>query len=465
MFSDELPDYLLPYKNSFSPQFFKIRKQLTAFIKDVILPSGKEYMTQRAELRKKTVAKGLHPLKTPQPPILDELRAEARKRGLWNFFIERGGLTNLEYAPIAEMLGAFPLTNIAMNCSAPDTGNMEVLEKYGSPEQKDKYLTPLLNAEIRSTFIMTEPGVASSDATNISTRIDPHPNGTHYIINGHKWWISGSIRPECKVGVLLGKTRFDGPRHSQQSMILVDMDTPGINILHPMEVFGEEGDHAEIVFDNVIVPKSNLILGEGRGFEIAQGRLGPGRIHHCMRTIGTAERALSAMIYRAKHRVAFGDRLDRKDTIRGAIAEARIEISKCRQLCYLAACMCDEKGFKAARQYIGMIKVAAPRMALAIVDEAMQVHGGHGVSQYSKLSGMYRQLRTIRLAGKYSKRRRSNVAVIIIRIVFISPFLFYCLLLNHSFQTNPNRITNCFKLFSLLQLNNYICSCVAFFDF
>jgi len=397
-FSEELPDYLLPYKNSFSPNFFKIRKQLTSFIKDVILPAGNTYVEQRAELRRQTVAKGLHALKTPQPPILDELRAEARKRGLWNFFIERGGLTNLEYAPIAEMLGAFPLSNIAMNCSAPDTGNMEVLEKYGTPEQKDKWLTPLLNAEIRSCFIMTEPGVASSDATNISTRIDEHPNGKDYIINGHKWWISGSIRPECKVGILLGKTTFEGPRHSQQSMIIVPMDTPGINILHPMQVFGEDGDHAEIIFDNVIVPKENMILGPGRGFEIAQGRLAPGRIHHCMRTIGTAERALSAMIYRAKHRVAFDERLDRKDTIRGAIAEARIDISKCRQLCYLAACMCDEKGFKAARQYISMIKVAAPRMALAIVDEAMQVHGGHGVSQYSKLSGMYRQLRTIRLA-------------------------------------------------------------------
>ena len=401
-FSEELPDYLLPYKKSFSPNFFKVRKELGSFIKDVILPASKTYVKQKKKLQQETVAKGLHHLKTPQPPILNELRAEARKRGLWNFFIERGGLTNLEYAPIAEMLGAFPLTNVAMNCSAPDTGNMEVLEKYGTPEQKDKWLTPLLNAEIRSCFVMTEPGVASSDATNISTRIDEHPNGTHYVINGHKWWISGAIRPECKLGVLLGKTRFDGPRHSQQSMILVDMSSPGIHILHPMEVFGEAGDHAEIVFNDVLVPKENMILGPGRGFEIAQGRLGPGRIHHCMRTIGTAERALSAMIYRAKNRVAFNARLDRKDTIRQAIAEARIAISSNRQLCYLAACMCDEKGFKAARQYIGMIKVSAPRMALAIVDEAMQIHGGHGVSQYSKLSDMYRHLRTIRLGETFS---------------------------------------------------------------
>ena len=396
-FSEELPDSLLPYKNSFSPNFFKIRRMLGDFIQNVIQPRTDEYVRERSKLKQIAKAKGLHPLMAPQPAMLNELRQEAKRRGLWNFFIERGGLTNLEYAPIAELLGAFPLANIAMNCSAPDTGNMEVLEKCGTPEQKSTWLVPLLNAEIRSCFMMTEPGVASSDATNISTRIEEYDKD-HYVINGHKWWISGSVRPECKLGVLLGKTSFEGPRHSQQSMILVPMDTPGIKILHPLEVMGEAGDHAEIILDNVIVPKSNMILGPGRGFEIAQKRLGPGRIHHCMRTIGTAERALSAMIYRARHRVAFRERLDRKDTVRQAIAEARIEIAKCRQLCYLAACMCDEKGFKGARQYIAMIKVAAPRMALKIVDEAMQVHGGHGVSQYSKLSDMWRQLRTIRIA-------------------------------------------------------------------
>ena len=312
---------------------------------------------------------------------------------------------------------------------------------------------------------MTEPGVASSDATNISTRIEKTADGKHYKINGpwlgvrqscaflassgprglgalsccrgrkaslcvlllpvsqpgssrteqwpltadcgptqtkppagHKWWISGSIRPECKVAVLLGKTKFDGPIHSQQSMILVPMDAPGVNILHPMRVFGEEGDHAEIIFKDVMVPVGNMVLGEGRGFEIAQGRLGPGRIHHCMRTIGQAEQALAGLIYRARNRTAFGTVLEKKDTIRRIVAEARIAISSNRQLCYLAACMADEKGFKAARKYIAMIKVSAPRMAIEIIDEAMQVHGGHGISQYSKLSGMWRHMRTLRLA-------------------------------------------------------------------
>jgi len=244
----------------------------------------------------------------------------------------------------------------------------------------------------------TEPGVASSDATNISTKIERTDDGKHYIINGHKWWISGAIRPECKVMIVLGKTSFDGPLHRRQSMIIVPRDAPGVKILHAMHVIGHAGDHAEIIFDNVKVPAENMILGEGRGFEIAQGRLGPGRIHHCMRTIGTAEMALAALIYRAKTRFAFGSLLEEKDTIRRAIAEARISIAQCRQLCYLAACMADEKGFKAARKYIAMIKVVAPRMALEIVDEAIQVHGGHGVSQYSRLSDIWRGLRTLRVA-------------------------------------------------------------------
>lgn len=399
MMSEKLPDYLQPYKGKLSPRFYEIRTKMVKFINEVIRPAGKTYSSQRKQLMDETVAKGLSPLKTPQPPVLQELREEAKKRGLWNFFLpEVCGLTVLEYAPIAEMLGAFGLANIAMNCSAPDTGNMEVLEKFGSPQQKQKWLEPLLNAEIRSCFAMTEPGVASSDATNISTRIEKTADGKHYIINGHKWWISGAIRPECKVAVLLGKTKFDGPVHSQQSMILVPMDSPGVNILHGMHVMGHEGDHAEIIFKDVKVPVENMVLGEGRGFEIAQGRLGPGRIHHCMRTIGQAEMALSALIYRARNRVAFGERLELKDTVRRAVAEARIEIAQCRQLCYLAACMADEKGFKAARKYIAMIKVAAPRMALKIVDEAIQVHGAHGISQYSRLSDIWKGLRTLRLA-------------------------------------------------------------------
>lgn len=331
--------------------------------------------------------------------MLNDLRAEAQKRGLWNFFLpEVSGLTVLEYAPIAELLGAFALANVAMNCSAPDTGNMEVLEKYGSPEQKEKWLKPLLAGQIRSCFAMTEPGVASSDATNVCTKIELTSDGQHYIVDGHKWWISGAIRPECKVAIVLGKYKFDGPIHSQQSMILVPMDAPGVKILGAMSVMGHEGDHAEILFDKVKVPVSNIILGEGRGFEIAQGRLGPGRIHHCMRTIGVAEMALSALVYRAQNRVAFGSLLKDKDDIRRVVAEARLEITACRQLCYLAAVMADEKGFKAAKTYIAMIKVQAPRMALKIVDEAIQAHGAHGISQYSRLWEMWRGLRTLRLA-------------------------------------------------------------------
>jgi len=243
---------------------------------------------------------------------------------------------------------------------------------------------------------MTEPGVASSDATNICTRIDR--DGEDYVINGHKWWISGAIRPECKVFVLLGRTSFSGPVHRQQSMILVPRDAPGVQILRPLAVFGHEHDHAEIIFDNVRVPKENLLLGEGRGFEIAQGRLGPGRIHHCMRSLGLAELALAAMVDRVFRRKAFGRLLAEKDAVRMAIAEARIELTKCRQLCYLAAVMADERGFKGAQEYVAMIKIAAPRAALKIVDDAIQMHGAHGVSQDSQLSEMYIGLRTLRLA-------------------------------------------------------------------
>jgi len=273
---------------------------------------------------------------------------------------------------------------------------MEVLEKYGTSDQKENWLVPLLNGEIRSAFAMTEPGVASSDATNISSSIEE--DGDEYVINGHKWYISGAVRPECKVFIFLGKTRFDGPRHTQQSMIIVPRDAPGVNIIRPLAVFGHVHDHAEIIFDDVRVPKSNMILGPGRGFEIAQGRLGPGRIHHCMRTIGVAESVLEAMIYRAQNRKAFGKVLAKKDMVAAAIGEARLSITMCRQLCYLAAVMADEKGFKEARKYIAMIKLAAPRAALQIVDEAIQLHGAHGVSQDSKLTEIYANLRTLRVA-------------------------------------------------------------------
>jgi acyl-CoA dehydrogenase len=415
----------------------QVRSKVIKFVLEVIRPAGAEYKKQRAEL----VAK-FGSLEAPQPPILDELREKAKAAGLYNFFLpEVGQIGVLEYAPIAEILGAFPLANIAMNCSAPDTGNMEVLEKYGTPEQKEEWLKPLLEGKIRSAFAMTEPGVASSDATNITSTIEA--DGDDYVVNGHKWYISGAIRPECKVFIFLGRNRFDGPIHNQQSMIIIPRDAPGVKILRGLGVvsvhsctctpctpfslarpfhvhalftctpfhvhfalictrlsmqFGHIHDHAEIIFDNVRVPKTNMILGEGRGFEIAQGRLGPGRIHHCMRTIGVAEMALAAIIHRAYNREAFGGALYKKDTIRKSIAEARIEITKCRQLCYLAAVIADERGFKEARKYVSMIKVAAPECALKILDEAMQIHGAHGVSQDSRLSDLYTGIRTLRIA-------------------------------------------------------------------
>merc|ERR1719401_3227783 len=330
------------------------------------------------------------------PPVLKDLQREARARGLMNLFLpEVSKMSVLEYSPIAELLGAYGVANHAMNCAAPDTGDMEVIEKFGSPEQKEQWLKPLLEGEIRSAFCMTEPGVASSDATNISCRMER--DGDEYVVNGHKWWASGAIRPECKLLVVLGKTSFTGPLHKQQSMILVPRDSPGVTILRSMDVFGQSHDHAEIIFDNVRVPKSNIILGEGRGFEIAQGRLGPGRIHHCMRSIGVAEQALAAMVDRAHRRKAFGQLLAEKDNVKQTIAEARMEITQYRQLCYLAACVADEKGFKAAQAHVAMIKVAAPRAALKIIDDAIQIHGAHGVSQDCKLEGMYRSYRYLRV--------------------------------------------------------------------
>lgn len=390
---NDIPDALQPYKEKLTPRFFELYQQVTDFVKTTVNPALPTWHAQTKELMK-TVD---HPTKCPEPPILNTLRAEAKARGLMNLFLpEVSKLTVLEYSPIAEILGQNPAANLAMNCSAPDTGNMEVLERFGNAEQKKQWLEPLLNGQIRSAFAMTEPGVASSDATNICTRIER--DGDEYVINGHKWWISGAIRPECKVFVLMGKTSFSGPLHSQQSMIMVPRDAPGVDIIRPLAVFGEEHDHAEIIFDNVRVPVGNILLGEGKGFEIAQGRLGPGRIHHCMRSIGQAELAIAAMVDRVNRRKAFGRILSGKDGVRTTIAEARIEITKCRQLCYLAAVMADEKGFKAAQSYIAMIKVAAPRAALQIIDDAIQVHGAHGVSQDSMLSGMWANMRTLRVA-------------------------------------------------------------------
>eukprot|EP01065_Artemidia_motanka_P023408 TRINITY_DN27_c0_g1_i1.p1 TRINITY_DN27_c0_g1~~TRINITY_DN27_c0_g1_i1.p1 ORF type:complete len:499 (+),score=208.59 TRINITY_DN27_c0_g1_i1:77-1498(+) len=391
--SGKLPVELAPFKARLSPRFYEMRDKVIKFVIEDILPIRNEYARQRQA----EVDKVSHPVYAKEPPMLNELRAKAKSRGLYNFFLpEVAGLSVLEYSPIAEILGAVPLANQAMNCSAPDTGNMEVLEKYGTPEQKRKWLEPLLQGKIRSAFAMTEPGVASSDATNISASI--RRDGDEYVINGHKWYISGACRPECKVFVFLGRNSTDGPLHRQHSMILVPRDAPGVKIVRPLAVFGHEHDHAEIIFDDVRVPATNMILGEGRGFEIAQGRLGPGRIHHCMRTIGVAEMALASIIYRANHRVAFGQLLVKKDTIRQVVAEARLDITKSRLLCYLAAVQADDHGFKAAKTYIAMTKIDAPRMALKVIDEAIQVHGAHGVSQDSRLSEMYTGIRTLRVA-------------------------------------------------------------------
>jgi alkylation response protein AidB-like acyl-CoA dehydrogenase len=336
-------------------------------------------------------------------PLLEEIKARAKTAGLWNLFLPdsgRGaGLSNLEYAPLAELMGRSHFASEAFNCSAPDTGNMEVIERYGNEEQKAEWLAPLLEGEIRSVFCMTEPAVASSDATNICSTIVR--DGDEYVINGTKWWSSGAGDPRAKISIFMGKTDPDAARHQQQSMILVPLDAPGINIKRMLSVFGYDDaphGHAEIEFEDVRVPVANLLLGEGRGFEIAQGRLGPGRIHHCMRTVGAAERALSAMCLRALERKAFGRHLAEMGVTRARIAEARIDIEQSRLLTLKAAWLMDTVGNKEARSEIAQIKVAAPRMALKVVDNAMQVHGGAGVCQDFNLARLYAGLRTLRLA-------------------------------------------------------------------
>ncbi len=346
--------------------------------------------------------------------VVEELKVKAKKEGLWNFFMppssghpkvdetfvfEGEQLTNLEYAPLAELMGRVGFASEVFNCSAPDTGNMEVLMRYGTRAQKDQWLKPLMNGEIRSAFLMTEPGVASSDATNIQCEIKR--DGDEYVINGRKWWSSGAGDPRCKVAILMGKTNPDNPKHSQQSQILVPLDAKGVTIERPLTVFGYDDaphGHMEIELKNVRVPADNLLLGEGRGFEIAQGRLGPGRIHHCMRTIGAAEAALEALCRRITTRVAFGKTIAEHSVWEQRIAEARIDIEMCRLLCLKAAWMMDVAGNKVAKDEIAMIKVAAPRMALKIIDDAIQAHGGAGVSQDFGLAKSYAGIRTLRLA-------------------------------------------------------------------
>ena len=383
----------------------ELKARIEAFMDENVYPNERLYYEQTDTSGNRWM----------EPPILEELKAKARVEGLWNLFLPESdfgaGLTNLEYAPLCEVMGRVQWAPEIFNCSAPDTGNMETLERYGSQEQKNKWLRPLLDGEIRSAFAMTEPKVASSDATNIETSIIRESD--EYVINGHKWWTSGIGSDACKVLILMGKTDPDAPKYTQQSMILVPREAPGIKVLRMLQVMGFDDaphGHGEVIFENVRVPVSNMLLGEGRGFEIAQGRLGPGRIHHCMRIIGQAERALEMMCRRATERRAFGKLLSEQGVTHERIAQSRIEIEMCRLLTLKAAYMMDTVGNKEARQEIAMIKVAAPNMALAVIDRAMQLYGGGAMSQEFMLSYMWARMRALRFADGPDEVHRQQIA-------------------------------------------------------
>jgi acyl-CoA dehydrogenase len=393
---------------AYSPRTQALRERVTAFMNAHVYPAEAQYW---AELEANTRdGKRWTPLQ-----VIEQLKPKARAASLWNLFLPESelgaGLSNAEYAPLAEIMGRVPWASEVFNCSAPDTGNMEVLVRYGTAEQKQRWLEPLLAGEIRSAFAMTEPAVASSDATNIEARIKRR--GDHYVVNGRKWWTSGAGDPRCRIMIFMGKTDATAARHSQQSMILVPMDAPGVKVLRPLQVFGYDDaphGHMEVDFVDVHVPASNILLGEGRGFEIAQGRLGPGRIHHCMRLIGLAERALELMCRRATQRVAFGRPVSDQGVTRERIAEARCEIEQARLLTLKAAWMMDKAGNKAAQAEIAMIKVVAPTMACRVIDWAMQVHGGGGMSQDFPLAYFYTLARTLRFADGPDEVHRNALA-------------------------------------------------------
>ncbi len=386
-----------------------LQARLIAFMDEHIYPNEKRFFQEIADNR----AKGNAWVPTK---LIEELKPLARKAGLWNLFLPHSkrapeGLSNLEYAPLCEIMGRVPFAAEVFNCSAPDTGNMETFERYASEELKDHWLEPLLRGEIRSAFLMTEPEVASSDATNIQTRIER--DGDHYVINGRKWWSSGAGDPRCAVYIVMGKTDPDAPRHSQQSMIIVPANSPGVTVMRPLSVFGYDDaphGHMEVDLKNVRVPVGNLLLGEGRGFEIAQGRLGPGRIHHCMRTIGAAERAMELMVKRLNSRVAFGKPVSSQGVWHERLADGRIMIEQARLLTLKAAYMMDTVGNKIARTEIAMIKVIAPNMACQIIDWAIQAHGGGGVSDDFPLAYAYANQRTLRLADGPDEVHRAAIA-------------------------------------------------------